>query len=93
MHEIRRIDGRREFRTSRNVLRIGKNKFYDRENEIPMEIPEFKRSGIRIIVEFHGIPSRFPNQVSQDRENVVALLVLVCPSTNRGLSDSWCDLL
>jgi hypothetical protein len=34
------------------------------QKKIPMKIPEFKRSGIRIIVEFHGIPSGFPNQGS-----------------------------
>jgi hypothetical protein len=28
-----------------------------------MKIPEFKRYGIGIIVEFRRIPSRFPNQV------------------------------
>jgi hypothetical protein len=28
-----------------------------------MKIPEFKRSGIRLIAEFHGITSGFPNQV------------------------------
>ncbi len=27
-----------------------------------MKIPEFKRSGIRLIAEFRGIPNRFPNQ-------------------------------
>jgi hypothetical protein len=35
---------------------IGKIKF-------PMKIPEFKRSGIGLILEFHGIPNGFPNQV------------------------------
>jgi hypothetical protein len=63
MHEIRRIDGGRGFRTSRNVLRIGRNKFYDQKNEIPMKILEFKRSQIGIIAEFYGIPNGFPNQV------------------------------
>jgi hypothetical protein len=29
-----------------------------------MKIPEFKRSRIGIITEFHGIPSGFPNQGS-----------------------------
>ncbi len=28
-----------------------------------MKIPEFKRSGIGIILKFHGVPSGFPNQV------------------------------
>ncbi len=28
-----------------------------------MKIPELKRSKIGIIVEFHGIPTGFPNQV------------------------------
>ncbi len=32
------------------------------ENKIRMKIPEFKRSGIGLIVEFHGIPNGFPNQ-------------------------------
>jgi hypothetical protein len=27
-----------------------------------MKIPEFKRSGIGLIAEFHGIPNGFPNQ-------------------------------
>jgi hypothetical protein len=44
------------------VLRIGRNTFYDRENKISMKIPEFKRSRIRIITEFCGILSGFPNQ-------------------------------
>jgi hypothetical protein len=30
-----------------------------------MKIPEFKRSGIRIITEFHRIPSGYPNQENQ----------------------------
>ncbi len=29
---------------------------------IQMKIPEFKRSGIGLIVEFRGIPDGFPNQ-------------------------------
>jgi hypothetical protein len=44
MHEIGRIDGGRGFQTGGNVLQIGRNKFYDWTNEIPMEITEFKRS-------------------------------------------------
>jgi hypothetical protein len=44
------------------VLRIGGNKIYNQKNKILMMIPEFKRSGIRIIADFHGIQSRFPNQ-------------------------------
>jgi hypothetical protein len=62
MHEIGRIDGGREFQTGGNVFRISENKNYDRKSEIPMKILEFKRSGIRIIVEFCGIPTRFANQ-------------------------------
>jgi hypothetical protein len=62
MHEIGRIDGGRGFQTGGNVLRISRNKFYDWKNEILMKIPEFKRSGIGIIVEFRGILSGFPNQ-------------------------------
>jgi hypothetical protein len=61
MHEIGRINGGRGFRTGGNVVRIGRNKFYSQKNEILMKIPEFKMSGIRIIAEFQGIPSGFPN--------------------------------
>ena len=46
IHEIRRIDGGRGFRTEKNVFRIGGNTFYDRKNKIPMKIPESKRSEI-----------------------------------------------
>jgi hypothetical protein len=35
--------------------------FYNRKNKIPLKIPESKRSEIRIIAEFHGIPNGFPN--------------------------------
>ncbi len=45
------------------MFRIGRNTFYDQKNKIPMKIPEFKRSGIGLIVEFRGIPNEFPNQV------------------------------
>jgi hypothetical protein len=62
IHEIGRIDGGRGFRTGGNVLQIGGNTFYDRKNKIMMKILEFKRSGIRIIAEFRGILSGFPNQ-------------------------------
>jgi hypothetical protein len=34
------------------------------KNKIPMKFPEFKRSGIGLIAEFHGFPNRFPNQDS-----------------------------
>jgi hypothetical protein len=44
------------------VFRIGGNTFYNRKNKIPMKIPEFKRSGIGLIPEFHRIPNGFPNQ-------------------------------
>ncbi len=44
------------------MFRIGRNTFYDRKNEIPMKIPYFKRSGIRIIGELRRIPNRFPRQ-------------------------------
>jgi hypothetical protein len=47
--------------TGKNVFRIGANTFYDQKNKIPMKIPEFKRSGIGLIVEFCGIPNGFPN--------------------------------
>jgi hypothetical protein len=62
IHEIRKIDGGRGFRTGGNVLQIGGNKFYDQKNKILMTIPEFKRTGNGIIVEFSGIPSGFPNK-------------------------------
>jgi hypothetical protein len=52
IHGIGRIDGGKGFRTSGNVLRIGRNKFYVWKNKIPMKILEFKRSGIGIIAEF-----------------------------------------
>jgi hypothetical protein len=39
------------------------------KNKIPMKIPEFKRSGIRIIAEFRRIPSGFPNQGSGSLAN------------------------
>jgi hypothetical protein len=47
--------------TGKNVFRIGRNAIYDRKNKIPMKILEFKRSGIGLIAESHGIPNRFPN--------------------------------
>jgi hypothetical protein len=37
-----------------HILRSGQNK-------IPMKIPEFRRSGIELIEEFHGILNGFPN--------------------------------
>ncbi len=43
------------------MFRIGGNTFYDWKNKIPMKIQEFKRSGIGLIAEFHGIPNGFPN--------------------------------
>jgi hypothetical protein len=46
------------------MLRIGRNTLYDQKNKIPMRIPEFKRSGIGLIVEFRRIPNGFPNQVA-----------------------------
>jgi hypothetical protein len=52
MHEIRRINGRKEFQTGGNVFRIGGNKFYIRKNEILMKILGMKMSGIGIIAEF-----------------------------------------
>jgi hypothetical protein len=64
IHEIGRIDGRRGFQTGGNVFQIGGNTFYNRKNKIPMKIPEFKRSVIRIIAEFRRILSRFPNKAS-----------------------------
>jgi hypothetical protein len=48
--------------TGGNELQIGGNTFYDWKNKILMKIPEFKRSGTGIIVEFRGILSGIPNQ-------------------------------
>jgi hypothetical protein len=62
IHEIKRINGGRGFQTGGKVLQIGGNTFYDQKNKILMKILEFKRSGIRIIEEFRGIPSGFPSQ-------------------------------
>ncbi len=64
IHEIRRIDCGRGFRTRKNVFRIGGITFYDRKNKIPIKILEFKRSAIRLIAEFHGIRKGFPNQAT-----------------------------
>ncbi len=61
LNEIGRIDGRRGFRTREKVFRIGGNTFYDQKNKILMKIPESKRSEIKNIAEFRGIPNRFPN--------------------------------
>ncbi len=36
--------------------------FYNQKAKNPIKIPAGKRSRIGIIAEFHGIPSRFPNQ-------------------------------
>ncbi len=47
------------------MFRIGGNTFYDQKNKIPMKVPEFKRSGIGLIVEFSGIPNGFPNQAGK----------------------------
>jgi hypothetical protein len=69
IHEkIGRIDGGRGFQTSGNVLKIGGNTFYNRKNKIPMKIPEFKMSGIRIIAEFRGTLSGSPNQAILDSD-------------------------
>jgi hypothetical protein len=62
IHEIGRIDGGRGFRTGKNVFRIGGNTFYDRNNKNPIKNLEFKKSGIGLIAEFHGILNGFPNQ-------------------------------
>jgi hypothetical protein len=61
-YDIGRINGKRRFQTGGNVFRIGGNTLYDQEIKIPMKIPEFKRSGIRLILKFCGIPNGFPNQ-------------------------------
>jgi hypothetical protein len=44
------------------VFQIGGNKLYAQKNEIPMKIPELKRSGIGIIAECCGILTGIPNQ-------------------------------
>jgi hypothetical protein len=62
IHDIRRIDGGRGFRTSGNVFRIGGNTFYNQKKKNTMKILEFKRSGIGILTEFCRIPNKFPNQ-------------------------------
>ncbi len=49
------------------MFRIGGNTFYNQKNKFPMKILEFKRSGIRLIAEFSGIPNRFSNQVLQQQ--------------------------
>jgi hypothetical protein len=58
-HEIGRIDGGRGFQIRGNVFRIGGNTFYDQKNKISLKIPEFKRSGIGLIAEFHRILKGF----------------------------------
>ncbi len=62
IHEIGRINGGRGFQIKGNVFRIGGNTFYYRKNKIPINIPEFKRSRIGLIAEFHEISNGFPNQ-------------------------------
>ncbi len=62
MHKIRRIDGGKVFQNSGNAFQIGGDKFYNQKNRILIKIPAGKRSGIGMIAEFFGIPSRFPNQ-------------------------------
>jgi hypothetical protein len=63
IHEIGRIDGGRGFRTRKNIFRIGRKKFYNRKNKIPMIIPECKRSKIGKNL---GIP-RNSERISQPR--------------------------
>ncbi len=61
------------------MFRICGNTFYDWKNKIPMKIPEFKRSGIRLIAEFRLIPNGFPNQAlkpsKEQLENVYGGIV------------------
>ena len=64
IHEIGRIDGRRGFRTGKNVFRIGRNTFYNQKNNIPMKSPEFKRYGIGLIAEFRRIRTDFPTKMN-----------------------------
>jgi hypothetical protein len=47
----------------KNVFRIGGNTFYNQKNKILMKNPVFKRSGIGLIAEFHGILNGIPNKV------------------------------
>jgi hypothetical protein len=81
INEIGRIDGGRGFQTGENVFRIGRNTFYDRKNEIPMKIPEFKRSGIGLIAEFRGIPNRFPNQATTATATTTAITIPTATTT------------
>jgi hypothetical protein len=61
------------------VFQIGGNTFYDRKNKIPIKIPEFKRSGIGIIAEFHGILSGFPNQGHLCNSDAPSQMLLALP--------------
>jgi hypothetical protein len=60
----------------KNVFRIGGNTFYHRKNKIPMKIPEFKRSGIGLIMEFHKIPNGFPNQAEEQSDLCIEIGIL-----------------
>ncbi len=88
IHEIRRIDGGRGFRTGGNVFRISGNTIYDQKNKIPMKIPQFNRFGIGLIAEFHGILNRFPNQVNQ-RTKMSNLWILKPKDNKVNQTMSW----
>jgi hypothetical protein len=84
IHEIRRINGGRGFRTKKNLFRIGGITFYNQKNKIPMKIPEFKRSEIGRIAEFRGISSGFPNlgrghyyHCSRDHEGITPIAIVI----------------
>jgi hypothetical protein len=43
------------------MFQIGGNFFYDQKYEILIKFPGEKRFGIRMIMESHGILTKFPN--------------------------------
>ncbi len=62
----------------KNVFRISGTTFYNQKNKIPMKNPEFKKSGIGLIVKSCGIPNGFPNQA-------------FCTKIQRVGKDFWCS--
>jgi hypothetical protein len=74
VHEIGRIDGGKVFQNIGNMFGSGRNMFYNRKNEFLIKIPAGKRSGIRIITEFCGIPSGSPNQDQNPTRLNISLL-------------------
>jgi hypothetical protein len=63
------VVGGRGFRTGKNVFRIGGNTFYNRKNNFPKKILEFKRSEIRRIAESRAFLSGFPNLTPQKTDD------------------------